>query len=142
MIILTAELRKFFELILPLRIYLDGFLMSFIPFDGEASCLGILDELLSVFRLDRCQNGEKVFTITNSTLSILVREVLGHIGHLDALLVQVGDRYLIVLGWIAVDHLFGLQQLLLSFQDLLEKWRGHHAVWWHVVLPILITQSR
>ena len=92
MITLTAELRELFQLILPLRIYFEGFLVSLILFYGKASCLGILDELLSIFRLDSCQNGEEVFTITDSTLCILVREVLGHLGHLKEGTVRKGQR--------------------------------------------------
>ena len=49
----------------------------------------------------RGQYGEKVFPTALSSFWVLIGEVLRHIGQLDAVIIQLGDGDLIVLGWIA-----------------------------------------
>ena len=80
------------------------------------------------------QDREEVLPGTLSAFRVLIREIIGHSRHLDAALVELGDRYLIILGRVADLDIGGFHQQLLLLQDLLQEWSRHHVVWRHIVL--------
>ena len=122
------------ELVLPALIDLDLLLLVLLLVAVEALLLAVQDQLLRVIRVQRRQDGEEVLPGALAALGVLVGEIISHPGHLDAALVELGHRYLVVLGRVADLDLRRLHQQLLLLQDLLQKRSRHHVVWRHIVL--------
>lgn len=80
------------------------------------------------------ENRKEVLTRTGPSLRERVREILCHPIQLETRDVQVRDRDLIVLRWVANTHIFHKHQLLLVPENLLQPSGIDVAVWWHVHL--------
>ena len=132
--VLTAELGELLELGLPLRIDEDGLLLLLLVVQGEAVGLALAQQLPGVLRMERRQDGEEVLAAACPPDGVLVGEVVLHAVQLEAGLVEVGHRHLVVLRRVADLDLAGLEELLLAREDLPEPGRGDHAVRRHVVL--------
>ena len=98
--------------------------------------LALFYKLINVFRILRCEDGEKIFPTAGSTLGVLVWKVVGHALENDTLGIQIRDRYFIITRGIASLGLICLQELFLAADDLLEPLGVKHVVWRHIVLTI------
>ena len=119
---------------LPFGGHQDGvFLLGFL-FNTESVLLALQDELVGLIGIEGGEDGEEVFPRTLSAFRILIRKVVGHVVELEALVVQISHRDLIVPRWVAMPGVLYLQQLLIATDDLLEPFRVEHIVWRYVVL--------
>ena len=133
--ILTCKLWKGLELLSPDVGDLDGLLDLLLLFTREPNLLDFHEQLLGVFRMQGAENAEEVLSGALSTLGIHFREIVQHSWKLDASVVEPSNADLIIARWVADPHFVGLQQLLVTLQDHLQKWIGDHVEWRHVVLP-------
>ena len=85
--------------------------------------------------MQRGEHREEVLTRAAAPLWKLVWEVVLHPFELDAFRIEAFDAYLIISGRVADGDSGGFQQLLLAFEDLLQKGECNHALRRHEVLP-------
>ena len=79
-----------------------------------------------------------LLSITLSVLWVAVGEVLGHTFELDAVLVQVGHRDLVVPRWVVLVDLGCFHEFLLAADDLLQPLGIQHVVWGHKELQLFL----
>ena len=83
-------------------------------------------------------NEKHLLSITLSIFGVAVGEVLSHTLELDALLVQVGHRDLVVPRWVVLVNFGCLHELLLPADDLLQPFGIQHIVRRHEELQLLL----
>ena len=127
-------LRIGFEFGLPARIDLDLLLHVLLLVAIEPLLLAVEDQLVGVIWMKRAHDGEEVLPAALATFGILIWKVDGHPRQLYALIVELGHRYLFVLGRVADLDRRRLHQLLLVREDLLQVLGRHLVVRRHVVL--------
>ena len=129
-------MRKLLELLLPVGGDGDG-LSLLNPLQlPEPILLALLHQVVAIGGVQRGQHREEVLPVAGAALGIGVREVVCHLGHLDAVHVEVGDGNLVVAWRVAVAGMLGFEELLLPSQDLLQPPGVQHGVRRHVILPI------
>ena len=82
-----------------------------------------------------CKDGEEVLPRAGPPFRISVREVVGHLWHLQARIIELAHRDLVVVRRVSVPHLRHLEQLLVATEDLLEVISRDHLEARHEVLP-------
>ena len=92
----SGELWELLQLRCPFLCESDGLLLLLFIDDGEPRGLAIADQLLTIFWLNCGKDREKVISITFAAFWIRVREELGHMRQLEALIIQRGNRDLII----------------------------------------------
>ena len=141
-VLLTGKLRKLLELVLPNRIHINDLgLLSFSLYP-KPDLFASLEQLVCVSRVKSIEDREEVFTTAFSTLGVSVWKVIGHVAHLEAGVIKLGDGYLVIVWRVAHPGILHLEQLLFSFEDLLQVIGGHHLVARHVVLSRLVKVIR
>ena len=132
---LTGELRELFELLLPCRVHIYDLTLLLVTLNTKSHLFGSLDELVSIVRVDGSKYGEEILSWTASSFRISIWKILSHPWHLEAWLIQLAHRYLIVVRRVTISDLRHLEEIFVTPEDLLQIIGGDHLIARHEILP-------
>ena len=130
--ILTFELRQIVELLPPLLTDVHKFVLIIARGCDNSVAVGMLDELLGVFGVERVHHVEEVAPVRHPTLWQLIREVDHHLRFVLELGVEVLDAKFLEFWHLNHFDFSESQQLFLLKQNLTQKVFVEHGIRRHI----------
>ena len=109
------------ELLDPFLGHLDAILLCILGLSAETKPLRMLEEGVHIARVRGIQDVEKVYTVGQVSLGLLLREKLGEVGLLHHLGDQVDHAELVVFRYLYRTNLGHRDEMLLAGEDKLDK---------------------
>ena len=101
----SSKLRKLLKFSCPFFSYNYGILFLLLITNSESFIFAIPNKFLTIFRLNCSKNRKEILTIASSSFRITIWGKLSHVFKLEAVIIQIGNRYFIVTWWTAMYDL-------------------------------------